>query len=164
MLDAGACTALDFVDGGFPSTYLSTLDELLHLYDLLISRTAVVGASWVVVEIADGLLQRETAALLQHPGFAASVGAWIFAAGDPLAAVGGVGVLRNWAIDPLAISGVVSMSPLGMKETQAATQLPCLTAGELQAGALNARLQEAVSNRAGSLFATAGSREELLNT
>ena len=164
MLDAGACIALDFVDGGFPSTYLSTLDELLHLYDLLITRAAGAGASWVVVEIADGLLQRETAALLQHPGFAGSVRAWIFAAGDPLAAVGGVEVLRSWAIEPLAISGVVSMSPLGMKETQAATQLPCLTAGELQSGALNARLQETVSKRAGSLFATAGDRKELLST
>ena len=164
MLDAGACVALDFVDGGFPSTYLSTLEELLHLYDLLVSRAAAEGASWVVLEIADGLLQRETAALLQHSGFTASVGAWIFAAGDPLAAAGGVAVLRNWAIDPLAISGVVSMSPLGMKETQAATGLPCLTAGELQSGALNVRLQETVSKHAGTLFATAGSREELLNT
>ncbi len=164
MLDAGACIALDFVDGGFPSTYLSTLDELLQLYDLLISRAAAQGASCVVVEVADGLLQRETAALLQDHSFAASVDAWIFAAGDPLAAAGGVGVLRNWAIEPLAISGVVSMSPLGMKETQAATQLPCLTAGELQSGALNARLLETVSKRAGSLFATVGSREEILNT
>jgi hypothetical protein len=164
MLDAGACVALDFVDGGFPSTYLSTFDELLHLYDLLISRAAAEGASWVVVEIADGLLQRETAALLQHPGFAASVDAWIFAAGDPLAAAGGISVLRGWGIEPLAISGVVSMSPLGMNETQAATQLPCFTAGELQSGALNARLQESVTKRAGSLFATVGSRKEFLNT
>jgi len=105
MLDAGACIALDFVDGGFPSTYLFTLEELLQLYNLLVSRAAVEGASWVVVEIADGLLQRETAALLQHPGFTASVAAWVFAAGDPLAAAGGVGVLRNWDIDPLAIRG-----------------------------------------------------------
>src|SRR5229473_6588551 len=108
MLDAGACIALDFVDGGFPSTYLSTLDELLHLYDLLISRAAAQGASCVVVEVADGLLQRETAALLQDHSFAASVDAWIFAAGDPLAAAGGVAVLRGWGIEPLAISGVVS--------------------------------------------------------
>src|SRR5713101_5080399 len=150
MLDAGACVALDFVDGGFPSTYLSTLEELVHLYDLLISRAAAAGASWAVVEIADGLLQRETAALLQDPGFAASVSAWIFAAGDPLAAAGGVGILRNWAIEPLAISGLVSMSPLGMKETQAATHLPCLTAGELQAGTLNALLQKATSNGNGA--------------
>jgi hypothetical protein len=164
MLDAGACTALDFVDGGFPSTYLSTLDKLLHLYDLLISRAAAQGAFWVVVEIADGLLQRETAALLQDHGFVASVDAWIFAAGDPLAAAGGVAVLRNWAIEPLAISGVVSMSPLGMKEAQAATHLPCLTGGELQSGALNDRLHGSASKRSESLFATARSREEFLKT
>ncbi len=96
----------------------------------------------MVVEIADGVLQCETAALLQHPGFTASVDAWVFAAGDPLAAAGGVRVLRSWGIEHLAISGVVSMIPLGMKETQAATQLPCLSASELQSGALNARLQQ----------------------
>jgi hypothetical protein len=142
MLDAGACVALDFVDGGFPSTYLSTLDELLNLYNLLLSRAAAEGASWVVVEIADGLLQRETAALLQHPSFAASVDAWIFAAGDPLAAAGGVSVLRSWGIEPLAISGVVSMGSLGIKEVQAATGLNCFSASELQSGALNDRLLE----------------------
>lgn len=156
MLDAGACVALDFVDGGFPSTYLATLDELLGLYDLLISRASAAGASWVVVEIADGLLQCETAALLQHAGFTASVDAWVFAAGDPLAAAGGVGVLRGWGIEPLAISGVVSMSPLGMRETQVATRLSCLTASELQAGALNACLQEIAPKGAPVLYETAG--------
>src|SRR2546427_7857251 len=98
MLDAGACIALDFVDGGFPSTYLSTLDELLNLYDLLISRAAAKGASWVVVEIADGLLQRETAALLQDPGFAASVSAWIFAAGGPCPPAGGGWCFPQWGL------------------------------------------------------------------
>jgi hypothetical protein len=92
------------------------------------------------------------------------VGAWIFAAGDPLAAAGGVGILRNWAIEPLAISGVVSLSPLGIKETQAATQLPCLTARELQAGNLNGLLQEATSKGACGTFGKAGSREGFLNT
>lgn len=164
MLDAGACVALDFVDGGFPSTYLSTIDELLSLYGLLISRAGAAGASWVVVEIADGLLQCETAALLQHPGFTASVDAWVFAAGDPLAAAGGVSVLRSWGIEPLAISGVVSMSPLGMKETQTATQLTCLSASELQSGALNARLGETARKGAPLLFETVGSREGLPKT
>ena len=138
--------------------------ELLSLYGLLISRASAVGASWVVVEIADGLLQCETAALLQHPGFATSVDAWVFAAGDPLAAAGGVGVLRSWGIEPLAISGVVSMSPLGMRETQTATQLTCLSASELQCGALNARLQEIVPKGAPLLFRTAGRGEGLSKT
>ena len=155
MLDAGACVALDFIDGGFPSTYLSTVDELLNLYGLLVSHAAAAGSVWVVIEIADGLLQGETAALLQHPEFEASVDAWIFAAGDPLAAAGGVELLRQWSIVPLAISGVVSMSPLGVRETQKATQLTCLPANELQAGALNARLQKCVSVEAPLIFKTA---------
>ena len=164
MLDAGACVALDFVDGGFPSTYLSTLDELLNLYNLLISCVAAQGASWVVVEIADGLLQRETAALLQHPQFAASVDAWIFAAGDPLAAAGGVSVLRGWGIEPLAITGMVSMGSLGIKEAQAATGLKCFSASELQSGALNAELREVSPKMSPRAFETAVGREKVLKS
>ena len=57
LLDAGAAVALDFVDGGFPSTYLCTLEELLSLADLLLAHAAAAEVDWVVVEIADGLLQ-----------------------------------------------------------------------------------------------------------
>ena len=89
MVDAGACVGLDFVDGGLPSTYLCTLDELLGLYNTLITHAASRGAEWVVVEIADGLLQRETAALLQSPAFTATVRAWILAGGEPMAALSG---------------------------------------------------------------------------
>jgi hypothetical protein len=94
----------------------------------------------VVVEIADGLLQNETAALLQDRRFTRTVDAWVFAAGDPLGAAGGVRVLRKWGIEPVAISGVVSMSALGIREAQIATDLPCLTARSLQCGDLNSQL------------------------
>jgi hypothetical protein len=137
MLDAGACIALDFVDGGLPSTYLCSADELVALHHLLIAHAASHEPNYVVVEIADGLLQNETAALLQNRRFTRTVDAWVFAAGDPLGAAGGVGVLRKWGIEPLAISGVVSMSALGIRETQIATELPCLTARSLQCGELN---------------------------
>jgi hypothetical protein len=148
MLDAGGCVALDFVDGGFASTYLCSLEELLNLHRLLIAHAASHRPAYVVIEIADGLLQNETAALLQDPRFTHTVDAWIFAAADPLGAVGGVRVLRRWGIEPLGISGVVSMSSLGIRETQIATDLPCLTASELQAGELNAHLMESKSVRA----------------
>ena len=136
MLDAGACAALDFTDGGFPSTYLCTREQLLHLYQLLVGHARERGAEWVVVEIADGLLQVETAALLNSPQFRSTVDHFLFAAGEPMAAVGGVGMLRQWGIEPLAVSGVVSMSPLNIREVEAAVKLRCLTAGELQNGAL----------------------------
>jgi hypothetical protein len=140
MLDAGACVALDFVDGGLPSTYLCSADELVALHHLLIANAASQEPDFVVIEIADGLLQSETAALLQSSRFTRTVDAWVFAAGDPLGAAGGVRVLRKWGIEPLAISGIVSMSALGIQETQNATQLPCLTARSLQRGELNPQL------------------------
>ena len=140
LLDAGACVALDFVDGGFPSTYLCSAHELVALHHLLIANAAAQEPDYVVVEIADGLLQSETAALLQDSRFTRTVDAWVFAAGDPLGAAGGVRVLRKWGIEPVAISGVVSMSALAIRETELATHLPCLTAHGLQRGELNPRL------------------------
>lgn len=143
MLDAGACAALDFVDGGFPSTYQVSLEELLELYQLLLAQAAARGAGWVVLEIADGLLQQETAALLRSPAFTREVSAWVFAAGEPLSAAAGVLLLRDWGIEPLAVSGRVTMSQLGTREAEAATGLACVSASELQAGKLVARLEHA---------------------
>lgn len=141
MFDAGACAALDFIDGGYPSTYLCAPEELLNLHDLLIAHAAAQGARWVVVEIADGLFQQETAALLQSADFVPTVDAWLFATSDPLAAVCGVNTLRGWGIEPVAISGVISQSPLAMQEAMAVTGVQCLTADALQSGCLNEQLQ-----------------------
>lgn len=140
LLDAGAAPALDFIDGGFPSTYLCSLEELLDLHELLLAHAAAGGAVRVVIEIADGLLERETGLLLRSTAFVKTVDHWLFTAGDPLAAVGGVTLLRSWGIEPDAISGVISMSPLAMREAHVATGVRCVTAGELARGELNAAL------------------------
>lgn len=137
LLDAGARPALDFIDGGWPSTYLCTLDELLDMHRLLIAHAAAHGAARVVIEIADGLLQQETAALLRSPAFMGTVGRVVFATGDPLGAAGGVRLLREWDIEPAAISGLIGMSPLAMREAEAATGVRCATAQEIQDGSLN---------------------------
>jgi hypothetical protein len=142
MLDAGACAALDFIDGGYPSTYLLGLTELLDLHKHLVGHAAERGAAWAVVEIADGILQGETAALLRAPEFTETVDAWLFAAGDPLAALSGAQLLRSWGIEPAGITGRVTMSPLGMREVTAATNLPCFPSPDLQAGVINPLLAE----------------------
>src|SRR5262245_1114291 len=116
FFDAGARPALDFVDGGFQSTYMCDPDALLSLNQLLLGHAAASGAEEAVLEIADGLFQRETAALLRAPAFTETVDSVVFAAGDPLAAAAGVGLLRDWGIEPAAVSGLVSMSPLAMEE------------------------------------------------
>ena len=147
MRDAGARPALDFVDGGLPSTYLSTLEELLALHELLLAHAAAQGAGWVVIEIADGLLQGETSALLQSRRFTDTIDAWVFACGDALAAAGGVDILRGWGLEPVAMSGVISMSPLCMREAVARTGIPCVTSAAMQRGELNERLSRSVRER-----------------
>ena len=140
LLDAGAVRALDFVDGGLASTYLCGVKELLALWELLLGHAAATEADWVVVEIADGLLQQETSALLQSASLTSKVNAWLFATRDPLGAVGGISILRGWGIEPVAISGVISMSPLGMQEIEKATGVRCITASDLRRGKLNKHL------------------------
>lgn len=140
MLDAGASIALDFVDGGYPSTYLCGHDELIELHHLLVDHAASQGADYVVMEIADGLLQRETSMLLQSAIFAGLVDSWVFAGGDPMSAESGVRMMRGWGIEPIAVTGVLTMSSLNIREVEAATGLNCVKAGELQAGWLNDRL------------------------
>ena len=145
MLDAGADVALDFVDGGFPSTYLCTPNELLNLHHLLLGEASAQAAEWAVIEIADGLLQPETAALLQNPQFRSTVDHFLFAAGEPMAALAGVNMLRDWDLEPLAVSGVVSMSSLSIRETEKATNVRCLTAAQLQKGELASLLETNVN-------------------
>jgi hypothetical protein len=62
-----------------------------------------------------------------------------------MAALAGVNLLRSWHVEPLAVSGLVSMSSLSVREAEQATKLPCLTAAQLQNGELGA-LQKAEVN------------------
>ncbi len=149
MLDGGARVALDFVDGGFPSTYLCSHDELVQLFRLLVGHAASHSAEYVVIEIADGLLQRETAMLLQSSIFIREVDTWVFAGGDPMAAESGVRMMRNWGIEPAIISGTLTMSPLNIRETELATGLNCMTALALRGGALNGLIEDRVAQRKG---------------
>jgi hypothetical protein len=136
MKDAGADPVLSFVDGGLASTYCGKLEHLLSLHDLLLAYAAMAGAEWAIVEIADGLLQKETAALLQSHEFVKTVESWIVATSDPVAAVGAVSMMRGWGIEPVAITGLITLSPLAMREAESATGVACMTARDLQNGKL----------------------------
>ncbi|GEM_PF-260104 len=130
-LDAGAFRAYDFSDCGFPSTFGCTLDELLNLDRAMSFNLAGEGAEFIVIEIADGVLQQETAALLSCPSFTQTVDAFVYAATDPLSVLGGLSVLRDLSIKVVAISGKVSMSPLAVREVEHITQVRCFTVEQL---------------------------------
>jgi hypothetical protein len=138
----GASPVLDFVDGGYPSTYMLDLDELQALTSRLFSRLRASNPDYIVIEIADGIFQRETAMLLRSPEFRAAVDHVVFAANDSLSAESGVRHLRQYGLPLRAISGLVTRGPLLMREAEAATGVPCLTPDRIADGAAQELLRQ----------------------
>lgn len=132
--DMGADVVADFSDFGFPSTYMCEETELLDLYESLLAKVLPYRPDYVVMEIADGLYERETKMLLNNSEFIASVEDVIFSAGDSLAAINGIELLKRWGIYPRAISGLFTASPLLIKEVAENTEVPIFTINDLAYG------------------------------
>lgn len=131
MTDAGALEVVDFTDAGFASTYRASLAQLEQIHSHLMGHLQNLGTEAIVLEIADGLFQQETAMLLESPLFKNSVDAIVFAAGDAMGANGGAEWLRQRNLPIVALSGCVSASPLAAREAQHVTGLPMLNLNEL---------------------------------
>jgi hypothetical protein len=132
-VDAGARTVCDFLDFGMPSTFGYPLGRLVSTMYGIRDRLVDEGASVVVLEIADGVLQEETRALAAElPRLADQV---LLAVGDALGAVAGAEVLGELGVTPRAITGLVTASPLATREAAAAVGVPVLSPAELAAGA-----------------------------
>jgi poly(3-hydroxybutyrate) depolymerase len=127
LKDAGADPVLDFTDAGLASTYMASPEEVDDVLVTLIAHIAREGVDAIVLEIADGIFQRETAALLRSPVFARFVGGTVLAARDAMGASAGAASLRAASIPVLALSGLLSASPLQCAEAKAATGLPVYT-------------------------------------
>jgi hypothetical protein len=83
------------------------------------------------IEVADGIYQRETAALVESEVFRSVVDVVLFAAGDAMGAGMGVQHLRTAGIDVAAVSGRLTRSPLAAREAATAIGLPVLGVHEL---------------------------------
>lgn len=129
--DAGAHGVLDFTDAGHVSTYRLELDELERVMGTLTGHLRQAGAEAIVVEVADGIFQRETAMLMQSRLFRDVADAVIFAAADAVSAVGGVNHLRQLSLPVLAVSGVITQSPLGCREAAEAAQVEVIPTFDL---------------------------------
>jgi len=134
LLDAGAERVLDFTDAGHASTYRVALPQVEMILHQLIAHLASEPLDAVVLEVADGLCQTETARLLASPAFARRVDGVVFAAGDALGARAGVEWLRRHALPVWAVSGLLTASPLACREAEVATGLPVLTQDQLAQG------------------------------
>jgi len=131
MRDAGAGPVFDFTAAGFPSTYRATPEQIEGILELLTDHLAASRVDAIVIEVADGLLQAETATLVPSPCFAARVDRLLFAAGEAMAAASGVEWLRERGLRIHGVSGLLSASPLAAREATAAAEAPVLTLEDL---------------------------------
>ena len=131
LKDAGAHPVLDFTDAGLASTYLESAAEIQRVFVTLIGHLMNSRVNAIVLEIADGVLQQETAALLESAVFRKLVGGVLFAASDSMGASAGHAWLRSRHLPLLALGGVVTTSPLQRRESAKATGLPVFSRQDL---------------------------------
>ncbi|MEP7192658.1 MAG: DUF1611 domain-containing protein [Actinomycetota bacterium] len=129
--DSGASRVLDFTDFGYGSTYRLEHQQVRALLVSLIDELASDNPDVVVVEIADGLFQAETARLVADPVFKAHVDKVVFAAGEALGATAGQMLLAGLGLPPVAISGMLTASPLAKHEAISSLDVPVLDKHEL---------------------------------
>lgn len=116
--DSGADVVYDFTAAGAPSTFGLDEDEVREIFRTLTTQLAVDRTDVNVIEVADGLYHEETAALVTDELFRDRVDGVVFAARDALGAVAGVRWLAEAGLPLLAVSGVLTASPLAMRELE----------------------------------------------
>lgn len=153
MTDAGADMVLDFTDAGYASTHRLLPGELEPIMNTLTAHLQRAGADVIVLEVADGLFQQETSALLNSASFRQTVDGIIFAAGDAMGAATGVNWLTDHGLPVVAVSGKLTASPLAIRETQGATGLPAIGLDELAKPAIFETIRQRLDSHLHSLQA-----------
>jgi hypothetical protein len=125
--DCGAKTAIDFSYCGYPSTFLCNTNEVLDILETLLQRVERMNPDVVVIEIADGLLQRETKALINHKPLMDIIDGVLLSCADSLAVKSGIDILTNINHEPMLISGIFTASPLMVNEVKNETDIPVFT-------------------------------------
>ncbi|MEL6337015.1 MAG: DUF1611 domain-containing protein [Pseudomonadota bacterium] len=129
--DAGAHIVRDFTDAGFATTYRVPVAQILESARRLIADAVAAGADVILLEIADGLHQRETAELMRCADLRELVTGVVFAASDAMGAEAGADWLDRAGHRVMALSGKMTASTLAVREAELATGLPVLTAEAL---------------------------------
>ena len=129
--DAGAAAVYDFLDHGWPSTAGCSPCELEQIVEALVGDLRASAADVAVLEIADGLLQPETRAVLLQLGNLLRDPRLIVTAAESLSAVASAERLLRLGYHVAAITGVVTNSPLASREIELECAIQCIPTEEL---------------------------------
>jgi hypothetical protein len=135
--DCGADFVTDFSEVGYPSTFMCSKEEILDIFQTLLDELAKEKPDVIVMEIADGLMQRETNFLLKDKAFMNTISKVIFSCGDSLSAFHGVQILNEWGIEVAGVSGFFTTSPLLIEEVKEHSKVPVFTIDEVMTGEIN---------------------------
>jgi dethiobiotin synthetase len=124
LRSAVACQVRDFSDYGFPSTYLCSREELLDLFHVMLADVERSRPDVIIMEIADGILQRETDILIREQALHERSLGVVFTAPCASSALYGVERLQALNHRVLAVSGVVTNSPLYVRELESNSSVP----------------------------------------
>ncbi len=120
----GARGTSEFMAFGYPSTHGISSEEVRTLFWRLVNllagdaRQAAGVAPWIVIEIADGLAQPQTAALLTDPSIRQAASTLLYAAYDSMSAQAGLRQLGEWGWNQAIVTGPVASSALGRQEVR----------------------------------------------
>lgn len=147
LVDAGADPVIDFTDLGFASTSRIATPVLEDVCEQLVMQLQRAGAEVALLEIADGLFQPETAALMQSARVRALVDGMLYASVDALGAAHGARLIDDAGHHLLGLTGMVATAPLLVREAQAATELPVYDRADLADASVAAKLIAAARER-----------------
>ena len=123
---AGARHAMDFSDYGFPSTYRCDPAELRSLFTRMVQDAWGRECEVILVEIADGVLQRETQSLLADAQIRDTVAGVLLTAPCSASGLALVNEVRRLGHHLLALTGIITNAPLFMREFSERCDLPVL--------------------------------------
>jgi hypothetical protein len=124
--DAGAERVLEFLDFGFSSTYCASAAQVDGIVEQAVRQLDASGVDVIVIEIADGLLQPETMSMLGRGTCQRLIDGLLFAAADSMGALAGIEWLEHRGLPVVAVTGLITAAPLGVREARAALRLPVL--------------------------------------
>lgn len=142
----GAHDVRDFSQYGFPSTYGCTLSELEQLFLTMVADAEQVCPDVIVIEIADGVLQNETAAILSSTVCRPLVFGTVLAAPCSLSSLQGIHQIAKHGHTVLAVSGLISNSPLMVREFEECSDVPFASSSN-QATELAERVTSALKDK-----------------
>lgn len=142
LADAGAEPVLDFTDAGHASTYKVPHARVEEILSLLVGHLHAAGVDVILLEVADGLFQPETAELLRCALFRNLVDGALFASPDAVGAAAGIEILKREGYRVLGVGGSLTAAPLQQREVVNATGLPVFGRTELADPATALKLLE----------------------